>query len=547
MSTEDESVLPATSESKSAESNLESNVEIVFQVEDIVGEVDEIKENFELSDSVAVLKDYLSKKCSCGPEMISISYNDETLSNVTTIEDLGVEVGASIDLQVKVPSLLKDSLQEEQLIASSSPPSLKETTPPPPNEDGDDEEKKEIKLSTAITVQVKTGEEIKDVLVAIDGPVLKKPFIGGYHDKSSGKEFHHASAQTLPKFRPDDGIARFQRDTQTFKLRNRYQQVSMDAATQMNQTGCYISDKTDKIIVPKQYETADVYHSKILKKVIVLQSYWRRWLAKKYVDGLRKEKHQRMIWEEEERIKKQKEKEARKKREFERRMNPRTKEDFDLLYHALEMWRLDELERINATTSGPERKAALCMLLEQEAALIASIGRHKVVADEENEEKKIRQFLEATASSRKWIAFDGEETQMDTQYTLRANHLKDLYETVTMESLAKDERLDILLTLKATVREHDCKLTREIVELVDREADLLVRDTKPSALQGLRKRISTLFLQYCKTPLFNPEAAKHIKVPQDPMILRTNIYYCRSCCQYLPSTDFELSTNSRYL
>ena len=31
-----------------------------------------------------------------------------------------------------------------------------------------------------------------------------------------------------------------------------------------------------------------------------------------------------------------KEKEARIKREFERRMNPRTKEDFDLLYHALE-------------------------------------------------------------------------------------------------------------------------------------------------------------------------------------------------------------------
>jgi hypothetical protein len=49
----------------------------VFQVEDIVGEVDEIKENFELSDSVAVLKDYLSKKCSCGPEMISISYNGQ--------------------------------------------------------------------------------------------------------------------------------------------------------------------------------------------------------------------------------------------------------------------------------------------------------------------------------------------------------------------------------------------------------------------------------------------------------------------------------------
>lgn len=61
-------------------------------------------------------------------------------------------------------------------------------------------------------------------------------------------------------------------------------------------------------------------------------------------------------------------------------------------------------------------------------------------------------------------------------------------------------------------QEHDCKLTREIVELVDREADLLVRDMDVASLEGLRKRIATLFLQYCKTPLFNAEAAKHIKV-----------------------------------
>ena len=32
------------------------------------------------------------------------------------------------------------------------------------------------------------------------------------------------------------------------------------------------------------------------------------------------------------------------------------------------------------------------------------------------------------------------------------------------------------------------------------------------SFKGLRKRIATLFLQYCRTPLFNAEAAKHIKV-----------------------------------
>lgn len=61
-------------------------------------------------------------------------------------------------------------------------------------------------------------------------------------------------------------------------------------------------------------------------------------------------------------------------------------------------------------------------------------------------------------------------------------------------------------------QEHDCKLTEEIIELVDREADLLMRGVKESNLTGLRKRIATLFMQYIKTPTFNPEAANLLKV-----------------------------------
>lgn len=57
------------------------------------------------------------------------------------------------------------------------------------------------------------------------------------------------------------------------------------------------------------------------------------------------------------------------------------------------VWRQEEMAHIDATTSGAERKAALCSLLEQEAQLIASIGRHKVVADEENEASDAFRFL----------------------------------------------------------------------------------------------------------------------------------------------------------
>ena len=60
----------------------------------------------------------------------------------------------------------------------------------------------------------------------------------------------------------------------------------------------------------------------------------------------------------------------------------------------------------------------------------------------------------------------------------------------------------------------DCKLTKEIISLCEREAELLMRGINPSLLSGLRSRIQNLYLQFCKEPKFNPEAARHLKVPQ---------------------------------
>ena len=56
------------------------------------------------------------------------------------------------------------------------------------------------------------------------------------------------------------------------------------------------------------------------------------------------------------------------------------------------------------------------------------------------------------AAPKKWVAFDGTFTEMDTPHTLRASQLRDLYNSITMKGLSSEERLDVLLTLKATVR-----------------------------------------------------------------------------------------------
>jgi hypothetical protein len=57
-------------------------------------------------------------------------------------------------------------------------------------------------------------------------------------------------------------------------------------------------------------------------------------------------------------------------------------------------WRKEEVEHIDATLDGAERKAALCALLEQESQLIASIGRHRIAAGERNYDKAVQAFLE---------------------------------------------------------------------------------------------------------------------------------------------------------
>jgi hypothetical protein len=64
-------------------------------------------------------------------------------------------------------------------------------------------------------------------------------------------------------------------------------------------------------------------------------------------------------------------------------------------------WRQEELERINGTVDGAERKAALCMLLDQETQLISAIGRHKLEADTENKDKRIQAFLNKVSMTQK--------------------------------------------------------------------------------------------------------------------------------------------------
>ncbi|XP_078076272.1 IQ motif and ubiquitin-like domain-containing protein isoform X2 [Mustelus asterias] len=469
------------------------------------------------------LKQQFGKELKVPAQKLQITCDSRTAKDSETLVDLGVRPHGSIQIE----------------LASTEPEKFPIKLIRP---------QRESATSDVITVRVHTDDGMcYCVVVEIERPPYHKPFLGGFKHKLTGTEFHHAGTQTPRKRRTNCRVEMFCRETQTISNKKQCQQTTNHTSTQMTKIGCYVSNVTDKLITPGKYFTAAEYHACRLKATIVLQTYFRRWAAKNYVQQLRMQKNRRVQWEQEQELKIKLEKQNYIKRQYERRMNPKTKEDFDLLFHALEVWKQEELSNINRTLTGPERKAALYTLLEQEAQLIASISRHKFDAAKETGPKLIQNLLNKCADPIRWKAYDGRVTEMDTPFTIRARELRDIYNSINMKYLTQDERLDALLTLKHTVKEHDCKLTQEIVELIDREADLLMRQVKESYLEGLRQRISTLFLQYIKTPTFNPEVARFLQVPQDPMQLRKNIYFCSSCGSYLPSTEFPLSLTSQAL
>jgi hypothetical protein len=122
--------------------------------------------------------------------------------------------------------------------------------------------------------------------------------------------------------------------------------------------------------------------------------------------------------------------------------------------------------------------------LDKETDLLQTIDRLKIIANRENKEEKINKFLKAMSDPKKWERCDGRLTEVHTPFTTRAKELMDIYNGLRLKNLSVDERLDILLNTKWTVKEWDSNLTREIVELIDREADMLNRGRSETSLEG---------------------------------------------------------------
>jgi hypothetical protein len=379
----------------------------------------------------------------------------------------------------------------------------------------------------------------------------RKPFLGGFRHKSTGQEYHHAKTQSDPpnskkknkgrsgkqarkanESKEGDGnaddeheqheeeaevdIERFHRTTQTFVEQSRSCQTQRESGTQMERSDLLLDKSRDKTVNARSYFSADELHELKTKMTITVQRYWRGCTARHRAMLIRSAVQERRDATEAAEVESDKRARSKHQRNVQRRMNPRSFADFEILYTELEHWREHETMRIKATQglSSEDKQEALAQLLAKETRLLQTIDRLKISASVENRESRIAKFLRLMSSPKKWELRDGKVAMVQTPFTNRAAELEELYKGLTIGRMSVDERLDVLLHVKWTVKEFDCNLTREIVELIDREADLLNRGRSFKSMKGLRRRTENLFLQFVETPEFNPEAARFQKVPE---------------------------------
>lgn len=446
--------------------------------------------------------------------------NHSPMLQQDTFSDLGIHSGEHVTLRVSSADEHEHEPandRDEHPLRSNDPASDEISTSHAEREGGvhDDEHALASACLSAGSLLVEVDQTQQET----------KPYFGGYRSTLTGTVFHHASTQaksglSLRQRRPEGTPIRYKRETQKKEWITRSTQTKREAATQMQRKDLVLDKPADVVVHPRpeDYVTAQGYEGLKDSKAVEIQRWVRGWLSRREAAKVAclKTEHEQFYREEEWRA--QREHEEQAKREMDRRKNPRTKADFHVLYSELEQWCKQETDNIKTSNiTQEEKQKALQGLVQKKTRLLQTIDRLKIKASKENAEKRTDATLAKLAAPKQWHLRDGKTIHVHTPSTTRAAKLKQLYSGLKSKSATIDERLEVLRQVKSAVKEFKTNLTQELTQLIDREADLLDRGRSTRTLNGLRKRIKSLFLQSTQQPDFNPEIKQYTIEPQEQL------------------------------
>nr|CAD7569175.1 unnamed protein product [Timema californicum] len=479
--------------------------------------------SFQMNSNINDIKQQLSEKIRLSPETIMLFWKGDPLPDNIYLFNLGVKPLDTIDItfEAKVEGGdLHEDISTHGFMA--------------------------VRILEGGEGNVREGEEriVKELIVEVVDSRTKKPFLGGLCNKGTGVEYHHACSQTQPYTPRVPPQNQSHRVTQTVQYRTKEQNTPSNRATQMYKDDHFIPCQNDRIVVPRKYVDAEEVERREnelkTKHAIVIQKHLRGWMARRLLSEMRERLAKAIEWEEEQLKMEREEQEWLVKRDLIGMTYPRTKADFEMLYSLVQRWREYEVDRIKADTCGPSKKAMLCLLLEKEIRLLSTIERHRNRVNQENKKKLETKLLEKTTEPVVWTGYKDARVTMETVHMRRATDLKALYECICRDDVTVDERIELLVNLKYSVKNYSSGLVMELLHLVERECDFLVRGLGQADLEGLRKRIARLFLDLIHDPRINPEMELKRSKIQGVRAVRHKTVQCGRCRAFKHYARFAL-------
>ncbi|EKG07454.1 hypothetical protein TCSYLVIO_001416 [Trypanosoma cruzi] len=362
------------------------------------------------------------------------------------------------------------------------------------------------------------SKDIVSVVLLHEPTGTRMPFLGGYRlKKDPSRVFLHASTQlrapgdtSLEDLQygplPRDGVSR---RTQTYGV-SRSCQTLRECSTQTARPDYEADDNYDEIVIARRYFSSMQLLALQTEKAIIMQKMYRKWKARQVYRELFAARQAFLERAAAQAAAEEAEKKLREEFERRRRATPRTADDFSTLRRELEAWRAAETTRIltDRTLSEVAKRAALTELTKRELHLLQELETLRRGVVQNRRARRFEDILSLmTAPKQCGIV------SVTTRAAERARELRELYVALTETPSSVEARLDVLLHIKWTVKEFDSPLTKQIVELVDRESDLLQRGRTACSLKGLRTRLEHLFKRFIATPEYNPAVDEVVKGP----------------------------------
>lgn len=254
-----------------------------------------------------------------------------------------------------------------------------------------------------------------------------KTDLGGYRDLMRNTVYRHAYSQT------DQPVTNFpvcfERNTQIFDTETKPTNVPREFGSQTQDVQLWIDPRTDKPMVPQKYFASELWLQRRVEAALHIQKMVRGHLARQRMARIKLLSEQ-ISQERTDLVEtRRQETERAKMSEIEKRIRPRAKADFQSLYRELNNWKSQQTTRVkeDKRLGEPEKHKIFRSILNTEIEMLQTLDKQFLQSNKLLKKEKMDSFLESLGREKRWRNSDGRFNPVQTDFTVRASHLFEVY------------------------------------------------------------------------------------------------------------------------